>query len=206
MVKIISLKSLGLVVSVIGATSCASQDQSPQARSSPNDLSHLVPIEGGGTWLRNGDCITIDEVHGTSELITVGNLYEIKGAYTLSSHSKASLAVEVTSDDLRHFPTMDTHSIMVDKGDGHFTVFLYMWTKGNPHISFYPANGGSSFASVYFGTGDSVLRHATWLDDPVCASTARPKTPASTQPDRVTRTYQVGIPTDIGVPVDDGAQ
>ena len=54
----------------------------------------------------------------------------------------------------------------VDKGDGHFTVYLYMWTDGNPHMSFYPADGGSSFASVYFGTGENVLRHASWLDDP----------------------------------------
>jgi hypothetical protein len=33
-----------------------------------------------------------------------------------------------------------------------------MWGSGKPHVSFYPADGGESFASVYFGTGDSVMK------------------------------------------------
>lgn len=30
--------------------------------------------------------------------------------------------------------------------------------RGWPHVSFYPADGGSGFGGNYFGTGDSVLK------------------------------------------------
>ena len=61
---------------------------------------------------------------------------------------------------------MNTQTQFVNKGDGHFTVYLYTWCDGNPHLSFYPMDRGSSFTSIYFGTGDNVLRHVSWLDDP----------------------------------------
>ena len=70
----------------------------------------------------------------------------------------------MTSSDLAHYPSLKPQYLHVEKGDGHFTVYLYMWTKGNPHMSFYPNNGGESFASVYFGTGDSVLKHMSWRE------------------------------------------
>ena len=44
------------------------------------------------------------------------------------------------------------------KGSGTFTLFLPMSCEGWPHISFYPAESGSSFGGNYFGTGDSVLK------------------------------------------------
>ena len=141
-----------------------SQAAAPQVQRDVYDITNFVPFEVGGTYLRNGDKITIEEVHGTSDKIAVGSLYEVKGSYTLASHDKASLAIEVTSSDTHHYPTLKPQYQTVDKGSGHFTVYLYMWTEGNPHISFYPADGGSSFASVYFGTGESVLKHASWLE------------------------------------------
>src|SRR3954454_17971083 len=141
-----------------------SQAAAPQVRKDVYDITTFVPFEIGGKYLRNGDKITIEEVHGTADTIAVGGLYEIKGTYTLASHDKADLAIEVTSSDTNHYPTLKPQYMKVDKGDGHFTVYLYMWTEGNPHISFYPADGESSFASVYFGTGDSVLNHASWLE------------------------------------------
>jgi hypothetical protein len=159
--------TLAMLVVTLGCGIAASSfGDTPTNDNSPSGLSHFVHFEGGGTWLRDGDRITIDEIHGTSDSIAVGNLYEIKGTYRLASHSDALLAVEVTSDDPTHFPSMHTQSMAVQKGEGHFTVYLYMWGNGNPHMSFYPTDGGTSFASVYFGTGDSVLKHASWLDDP----------------------------------------
>src|SRR5690242_13528764 len=62
-------------------------------------LSHFVRFETGGTWFRDGDKITIDEIHGTSGRIEPGNLYEIKGSYTLASHDKARLTAYITSSD-----------------------------------------------------------------------------------------------------------
>jgi hypothetical protein len=144
-----------------GSPTSSPQLSSDDTRSSPNhcnDLSHDVPVEPGQTYFHDGDRITVDEVHGTSNSIAAGNLYEIKGTYMLASRGKASLAVEVTSNDVLRLPQMKTQTMLVEKGSGHFTVFLYMWGSGSPHMSFYPADGCESFASIYFGTGDSVLR------------------------------------------------
>lgn len=143
-----------------------SRAPAPDVAKPEHNLSHFVRFEVGGTWLRDGDKITIDEIHGTSDKIQPGNLYEIKGTYTLASHEKASLACDITSSDQTHYPPLSTQSITVDKGDGHFTLYWYCWCDGNPHLSFYPLKQGSSFASVYFGTGENVLKHASWLDEP----------------------------------------
>jgi hypothetical protein len=160
MQKMNSLKLAIIAITLIVGISLISHAETSAIQNSRNDISHFVRFETGSTQLSNGDRIVIDEVHGTADTIAAGNLYEIKGTYTLSSHSKASLSAFVTSNDPRHIPTMNTQSQVVEKGDGHFTVYLYMWDQGNPHLSFYPAEGGSSFASVYFGTGDSVLKKA----------------------------------------------
>ena len=48
-----------------------------------------MKVETGGTWFRDGDKITIDEIRGTSEKVETGHLYEIKGTYTLKSHEQA---------------------------------------------------------------------------------------------------------------------
>jgi hypothetical protein len=140
-----------VVVLVAGALTVTTRAAKTETRDR-HDLSHFVPFKVGQTWLRDGDRITIEEIHGTSDAIAVGNLYEIKGTYTLASHQRASLSVDITSSDPRHFPSMETQSVTVDQGDGHFTIYMYMWCEGSPHVSFYPKRAGSSFASVYFGT------------------------------------------------------
>ncbi len=71
------------------------------------------------------------------------------------------------SSDTRPIPTMNTQTMTIDKGDGHFTLYFYMWVDGNPHLSFYLCRRRHlSFASVWLGTGNTVLKHAKWLDDP----------------------------------------
>jgi hypothetical protein len=59
---------------------------------------------------------------------------------------------------MQNIPDMKTQRIVVDKGEGRFKLIFYMWYNGNPHVSFYPAEGGSVFGGVYFGTGDSLLK------------------------------------------------
>jgi beta-lactamase regulating signal transducer with metallopeptidase domain len=132
--------------------------------SSGYDLSHIVPFEVGASRLRNGDSITIVDVTGTSDRMTAGNMYVIKGTYKLASKEQATLLASVTASkrgDGQGVPTQKTQSVTVDQGNGHFTLILYMAYDGNPHISFYPAEG-ESFANVYFGTGDSVLKQGWW--------------------------------------------
>jgi beta-lactamase regulating signal transducer with metallopeptidase domain len=132
---------------------------------SPSELSRVVHFEVGQTSLREGDKITIEEVSGTSDKMTEGNLYAVKGTYKLTSAKRAILAAYTTADSqdpkamqMQAIPDMKTQRIVVDKGEGRFKLIFYMWYNGNPHVSFYPAEGGSVFGGVYFGTGNSVLK------------------------------------------------
>jgi beta-lactamase regulating signal transducer with metallopeptidase domain len=138
----------------------------PEAsRDAGYDVSHIVKFEIGRTEFRDGDKITIDEVHGTSDTITAGNLYIVKGSYHLASEKSATLAAFVTDNgsdpqgrQMQNIPTQRTQSMTTDQGSGRFTLIVYLWYEGNPHISFYPANGGNSFGGVYFGTGASTWK------------------------------------------------
>ena len=127
------------------------------------DLSHVVKFEIGQTQLPKGDSITIEEVRGTSDAMTAGNLYEVKGTYVLNSADKAMLAAFTTvnandplNEQFKNVPIQKTQTATVGKGNGHFTLLFYMWQDGCPHVSFYPADGGGSFGGTYFGTGKSV--------------------------------------------------
>jgi hypothetical protein len=126
---------------------------------SAGDISHVVPFVIGTTQLGNGDSISIDEIHGTSEMLAAGNVYEIKGTYKLASHEKAMLGVSVTTDigfPAKHVPIdgverfHGANHMIVGQGDGHFALLLVMADEGSPHLSFYPLSGGASFASVSF--------------------------------------------------------
>ena len=125
-----------------------------------SDLPHAVQFEQGATRFLNGDNITILEVRGTSDKFAVGDIYMIKGIYTLASHDHAKLAASITATDAangRSTP-LKVQSTVVNQGKGTFTLYLPMPCRGWPHVSFYPAERGSDFGGNYFGTGDSVLR------------------------------------------------
>lgn len=126
-----------------------------------NDLSHVVRFELGTTYLQHGDSITINEVRGTSDALTAGNMYQVKGTYKLASRDKALLATFVTTSGRQTdtpTPIMRTQKMTVDRGEGHFTLLFYMWQDGSPHVSLYPVPSGDSFAGVYFGTKNSVFK------------------------------------------------
>jgi beta-lactamase regulating signal transducer with metallopeptidase domain len=134
------------------------------SRDAGYDVSHIVNFEVGRTEFRDGDKITVEEVHGTSDKISAGNLYIVKGSYRLASEKSAMLAAFVTGDsrdpkamELQSVPTQRTQTMTIDQGSGRFTLIVYLWYEGNPHISFYPAAGGNSFGGVYFGTGASTF-------------------------------------------------
>jgi hypothetical protein len=149
-----------------GALVCscfAAQATVPSAarQDAPNELSHTVRFGLGMTYFQNGDRITIDEVRGTADTLTAGNMYQVKGTYKLASRDQARLAANVTtSGSHRGEPTPDmrTQSTTVDKGEGRFTLLFYMWQDGSPHVSFYPYPSGDSFAGAYFGTGNSIYK------------------------------------------------
>jgi beta-lactamase regulating signal transducer with metallopeptidase domain len=134
-------------------------------RLSLGELARVVRFEVGHTHFRDGDKITIEEVSGTSDKMTEGNMYVVYGTYKLTSAKKATLAAYTTASandpkgmQMQNIPDMKTQRIVVDQGEGRFKLIFYMWYNGNPHVSFYPAEGGSVFGGVYFGTGDSLLQ------------------------------------------------
>jgi beta-lactamase regulating signal transducer with metallopeptidase domain len=127
----------------------------------PAEFPHAVKFEQGATKFLDGDSITIVEVRGTAETFQPGQIYWIKGTYTLASHDSASLAAYTTAKNAAdaRSKSFSAQTTTVKKGSGNFTLFLPMACEGWPHVSFYPAKGGESFGGNYFGTGDSVLKH-----------------------------------------------
>jgi beta-lactamase regulating signal transducer with metallopeptidase domain len=125
-----------------------------------SDFPCAVRFEQGATRFLNGDKITILEVRGTAGTFAPGNIYLIKGTYTLASHDRAMLAAYTTAMDAEHGigVPLTVQSTTVDRGNGTFALYLPMSCRGWPHVSFYPADGGSDFGGNYFGTGDSVLK------------------------------------------------
>jgi beta-lactamase regulating signal transducer with metallopeptidase domain len=133
---------------------------SSQQKPPESEFPYAVRFEQGATKFLNGDKITILEVRGTAETFTPGNLYWIKGAYTLASHDVAMLAAYTTAREAKngYGPSLKFQTTTVKKGSGTFTLFFPMTCDGWPHVSFYPAGGGSDFGGNYFGTGDTVLK------------------------------------------------
>ena len=127
------------------------------------ELKHAIPFEVGDVQLRKGDNITINEVRGTAATVCAGNIYVIKGTYRLTSEESASLSAYTTGNaadpkamSMQSIPTQKTQTVDIDAGSGRFSLILYMWYDGNPHVSFY--HDGQSIGGVYFGTGASVMQ------------------------------------------------
>ena len=149
------------------AASSRPDDEQAPAKSAPKpdspptlEFPHKVPFEQGATRFTNGDRVTVLEIRGTAPTFAPGNLYWIKGTYTLASHDRATLAAFTTAMDSENGRgiTFKVQSTTVNQGDGTFTLILPMSCRGWPHVSFYPSGGGSDFGGSYFGTGETVLR------------------------------------------------
>jgi beta-lactamase regulating signal transducer with metallopeptidase domain len=174
----------GFILGCVGVQSTAAQN-APSAitpRTAPDSLSFpdVVPIEQGATKFLDGDRITITEVRGTANAITPGNIYCIKGTYSLVSHRRAMLAAFVTAMEPTEgkSSSLKVQNTMINEGTGTFTLFLPVTVRGCPHVSFYPAEGGESFGGSYFGTGKFVLKQ--WWGSVGNISSPTPS-PVSTQ-------------------------
>jgi beta-lactamase regulating signal transducer with metallopeptidase domain len=175
----LSFKALSVIVAAFigGGIVLSCMAATPQAPlNSSNELTHVVPFELGTSYFPNGDSITIDQVLGTSDIISAGNVYQVKGTYKLVSQDKALLAAFVTTGHgSQPTPNMRTQKLTVEKGEGRFSLIFYVWYEGSPHVSFYPVSSGDSFAGVYFGTGSSVFRMPRTHVHDVVTDTTRSK-------------------------------
>jgi beta-lactamase regulating signal transducer with metallopeptidase domain len=146
-------------VPVLGDDQSSNSSVKPSTPAS-SEFPFVVKFEQGATRFEPGDDIKILEIRGTAETFTTGNIYWIKGKYTLASHGRATIAAYTTAMDAANGKStpLKVQRVVVDKGDGTFTLFLPMTCRGWPHVSFYPDKGGSDFGGNHFGTGDSVLK------------------------------------------------
>jgi beta-lactamase regulating signal transducer with metallopeptidase domain len=150
-----------------------------------SEFPYAVGFDQGATRFLNGDKISIQEVRGTADMFTPGNIYWIKGTYTLASRDRAILLASITVTDWAEImrpldlavrsdsidPSKATGAVpgratgvelkvqrtVVNRGTGTFTLFLPMSYRGLPHVSFYSFENGEGFGGNYFGTGNSVL-------------------------------------------------
>ena len=158
MTKLTPKKLAAIAMSFVGCVIVLSSVAGSLARAQQSDdFSHVVNLEKTAS----GDLITITEVRGPSDTLVVGNTYEVRGTYKLASQDKALLTVGVTTERFQpgeshpgvtneSHPPLPRQKVIVEKGDGAFTLQFYM-THGQPHVSFYPLKGGSGFAGRNFG-------------------------------------------------------
>jgi beta-lactamase regulating signal transducer with metallopeptidase domain len=149
MTELTSKKFAAIAISFVGCVivlSCFAG--SPARAQQSDDFSRVVNL----AKTSSGDSITITEVRGPSDKLAVGNTYEVRGTYKLVSQDKALLMVNVTTENRPHesHPDLPKQRMIVEKGEGSFTLQFHMWTEGQPHVSFYPAKGGHGFAARYF--------------------------------------------------------
>lgn len=142
----------GAILGCMGTSRSASSAESMASV----DLSHVVPFKVTNASSTGPDSITIKQIRGNYDSIRPGGTYQVKGTYHMVSHDQAALMGYVTAsdEDSAHsrVGAVIRQEQIVDRGDGEFTVVVPFICKGEPHISFYPTAGGSSFVSVYFAS------------------------------------------------------
>jgi beta-lactamase regulating signal transducer with metallopeptidase domain len=127
--KLITLASIGLMT-FLGITRAA-------------EPSNVI----GKTEFRPGDSIRITNVQRGDNFLTVTAEYE------LASEPQAIISLHITrtKGDGRS-KTAASQSKTISKGKGTVTLHHPDVGEGMPHVSFYPAKGGSVFGGIYFGT------------------------------------------------------
>jgi hypothetical protein len=151
------------------------QATSTEEQPTTSDFPYTIRFEQGVSRFVDGDTIAISEVRGTAQTFEPGNIYRIKGTYTLASHDRAQLSAFTTAKEAKDGtgPVWKVQTTTVNRGKGTFELFFPMKVRGWPHLSFYPAGkAAGSFGDIYFGMGDSVLKE-WWGDQAVIDQTAQ---------------------------------
>ena len=117
------------------------------------DFSRVVRIARSAT--SNGDSIVIEEIRGPADKWITGQMYEVRGRYTLSSREHATLgAFATTPQGLKATQDGPGAVMNVQKGSGEFRLRFRLWSgpadcpigqQCLPGVSFYPAEGGDAF-------------------------------------------------------------
>ena len=118
---------------------------------------HGIEFQTGWSFakLSPEDSITIESVVGDRDDFVAGGTYRIHGHYVLRSMDAADLSALVTNGHTDEGPRSSVRAI---RGSGTFDLVLVILAPGYPHVTFYPEQGGTGFAGIYFGRGANVLR------------------------------------------------
>ena len=115
---------------------------SPAASASSRSSSFTV----GQTAFRSGDSIQITSVERSADQLSVTAEYE------LASADAARIALFITSKDKGRTKVEAGQSKTIAKGKGSVVLHHPHLHEGLPHLSFYGAENGRAFGSLYFGT------------------------------------------------------
>ncbi len=108
-------------------------------------LWYMIDFEVVEPQFPEGDSIEITEIVGTAKKLRPGERYTVRGNYKLSSCDEAMLHLYATNGETRCEQNSN-----VTRGQGQFERTVDYLKEGGLHLSFYPAEGGSSFGGVYF--------------------------------------------------------
>jgi beta-lactamase regulating signal transducer with metallopeptidase domain len=154
----------GCATLISGQSSVARADAPPATAPAPAQLSiplRAIPFELGEAEFEAGDSVTIEQVFCSNEKLATGEIFVVRGTYTLTSRDAAEVALFITAPSPQGTPISPHQRARIAKGTGRFELRT-TFTNGSPHVSFYPAGGGSGFGGVYFGQGEFVLKSKGW--------------------------------------------
>jgi RNA polymerase sigma factor (sigma-70 family) len=124
---------------------------------------YRVEFETGSTETSEGGRVEILEVWGTRQRIEVGGQYLVRGRYMLPRGERGKLYLYQTAQWGQPSATADLQMADAEKPEGEFTLIHSMLGPGYFHVVLaHPDKYSRTFANVYFGTGDNVLRKKTW--------------------------------------------
>jgi RNA polymerase sigma factor (sigma-70 family) len=125
---------------------------------------YLVPVEiGVSDSNKGGGKLEILEVWGTRPKIEVGGQYLVRGKYVLPEDGTLYFYETATTSVGAVATNLDLQYVHLPKGQGEFTLLHGMVGPGFFHLNLTARDRYSvSFANVYFGTGDNVLRKKPW--------------------------------------------
>lgn len=116
-------------------------------------LPHELKAEEVHTYL--GNEIVITDLRGDSRTYQPGATYMVRGHYKLRSHREAVLTQWCSNGWVQEVGSKEPDpqhggSLRVKRGEGDFSFRFKVKEVGDLHLSFYPADGGESFASLYY--------------------------------------------------------
>jgi hypothetical protein len=122
----------------------------------PGDAIMIEQVWIHGSGPRAGDTFRVGETeenqdHPPRSGPRIGDIVTVRGRYVLQSRRPARIGLSLTSrGPAGPLPVLPQSWQHVVEPNGTFELAYVVRREGELHVTFYPANGGSSFGGVYF--------------------------------------------------------